>query len=214
MSKVVQNAKQLQIIIVTAIVIQLVSAGTGRTTEAVAPASPSEAGLTDEERTELFELWNECFAFNFKVYLQKTKAKKIRLEKGDIETLVHSRLRAARLYDNTAWQETMDVDVSMLEPTKHRPTTFTTTVTFSKYVQDINTGIVAFAPLWQRNYVGVLSSDLSASDADFILAGLSRSIDRFIDAFLKVNEEACHAKSRGIERPGWRGWHPEIPLGR
>ena len=133
---------------------------------------------------DYFDLWNNCGTTTLVVESLKDNAAKIGLTKERIETMVRSRLRAARIYDDSATGTYIYVNVNV------GSTYFATSVEFNKRVLDIATdhskGGTGFAATWIFGGAGT-----HGQDAGFILQSLSEHVDRFIDEYLWVNEEAC-----------------------
>ena len=89
-------------------------------------------------------------------------------------------MRAARLYDATAGTF-LHVNVIVAG------VGFSLTVTYNKVVYDGVSGETNYAMTWDIASAGTHGG----GDASFILQSLSEYLDRFILAYLRVNEDAC-----------------------
>lgn len=105
------------------------------------------------------------------------------LTREAIVTTVRSRLRAARLYSSSG---------SVLNPflyvnvnTVPGGTGFNVDLHFQKRVSDPISGRDGIAATWHKSITG------QSRDVGYILSGVSRLTDMFIDEYLGVNEPAC-----------------------
>jgi len=92
---------------------------------------------------------------------------------------VRSRLRAARIYESSA-TPFLYVNVAILGPA------FSINISFYKYVFDFVSAESHIAITWNKGSIGTQSQD-----SGYIISSVSRHIDKFIDEYLRVNEEAC-----------------------
>lgn len=142
----------------------------------LAPAAWSqEDEITGHEK---FQLWRNCLPMNLSVRVSEDAAK-INLTKQDVETAVRSRLRAARLYDGEA-----TIGVEVLVNVAGEAVSFS--LAFYKPVKGIFDELFYLAPTWETGQVGIHGQNPS-----FILAGISKAVDLFIDEYLRVNESDC-----------------------
>ena len=144
---------------------------------AVWPGDATTQELSDYDR---FKLFNECGPMDLAVedYGDAGWAD-IGLTVDRIQTMAESRLRAARLYDVTAFP-ILYVNVNVVTRG------FSLGVEYRKVVYDRVSGETNYATTWESGSVGTHSGD-----AGFILQGLSEYLDRFILEYLRVNEDAC-----------------------
>ena len=67
---------------------------------------------------------------------------------------------------------------------------FSVSVEYLKYVLDYASGLSRSATTWDSGSAGT-----HGNDAGYLLSMVSQQIDRFIDEYLRVNEEACSQAS-------------------
>ena len=162
----------------------------------------AQEDLSYEEARDQFELYNQCQPIRLTTLLSDD-ADDIGLTEARLQTLVESRLRAARLYNETALRRLIvSVDVLSLA---RGGAVYSTTVQFQRQVVTIEAARRAVfnalssqpavlelaqashtAPTWERGSVGT-----TGGGPDFILQGVSALLDEFILEYLRVNEEAC-----------------------
>ena len=109
-------------------------------------------------------------------------AAQIGLTKEKIAIAVRSRLRAARLYEVSAHTPYLYVNAAV------RSLSFSIFIGYNKFVQDLVTGKTGPAPTWTIGGFGT-----HGEDAGYILSGVAMYMDRFIDEYLRVNEDACRS---------------------
>ena len=136
------------------------------------------ASVTDTDR---FELWNDCRPMGLVVQDLSEDAAQIGLTKERIAIAVRSRLRAARLYEVSA-TPFLYVNVNVFSPSFH------VIIDYNKFVQDLVTGKTGPASTWMIYGIGT-----HGEDAGYILSGVAMNMDRFIDEYLRVNEDACRS---------------------
>ena len=116
-------------------------------------------------------------------------AGKIGLRELDIKTAVRSRLRGARLYSEDA-SPFLYVRVTVLSPA------FAIEVMFQRLVEvslpqwirsEGMRPLTGLAPTWRTGSAGTFG----ANGSGFILSGLGRHPDKFIDEYLRVNDADC-----------------------
>lgn len=155
------------------------------------PVELLEAGLiSNKEAGDFFKLWNECRPVAFGVHLQsEDEADKIGLTKEDIETLVRSRLRGARIFvddPNLRAQPTTRAGFLGVRVYLHSDLIYWH-ARFEKVSKDMASGIVGFtATGWERFSFGGHGNEGSS-----ILYDIAPVIDEFIDDYLRVNESEC-----------------------
>ena len=127
-----------------------------------------------------FELFNNCQPMRLLVEGLHDDAKRIGLTEGRLVAAVESRLRSARLYvEDDPWAAVLYVNVHVVGPA------YTTSVEYYKLVVDAF-GNVGEARTWTTGGAGTHGRDPS-----FVVAGLAEYLDRFLVAYLRVNESAC-----------------------
>lgn len=133
---------------------------------------------------DYFRLWNDCRATGILVESLSDDAAAIGLTVDRIETMLRSRLRAARIYDDSAEDTYLYVNINV------GSNFFGIGLKFRKWVLDIATsegrGGQGFATTWDIGSAGT-----HGQNASFILQAVSEQVDKFIDEYLRVNEEAC-----------------------
>ena len=144
-----------------------------------APASAAE-NVTELDR---FKLWNSCKPMRLVVERLDRDATAIGLTRRDLTVAARSRLRAARLYstdyERAAWSR-LYINVTVVE------TAFSIAIGYGKNVLDLATADVGNADTWDHGATGT-----HRRNSSYILSGLSRLIDTFIDEYLRVNRDAC-----------------------
>ncbi len=148
----------------------------------VAPGLAMAQDSTAPTRADRFQLWNECKPIDLVVESLNNDAAKIGLTKEQIETAVRSRLRAARIYtpeiNNTSPYLYVNAHVVS--------SAYTIGFYLKKVVTDLKSDKLGSASTWDRRTTGT-----HGRDAGYILQGVSRHTDIFIDEYLRVNAEAC-----------------------
>ena len=152
----------------------------------------SGSSETDEvSGEELFGLWADCYPVSLAISLGD-EAKK--LLGNTVETLIRSRLRAARLFsDEESFMEpTLTVFVGFIPENK----AFAIQFKLRKFA--VNgiwpTGQVSPEGLG-NNFMGMATTwadgRFGAGEREYILSGVSELTDQFIDEYLRVNADAC-----------------------
>lgn len=180
----------------------LASAPRGHT-ETISPASHAEALkaglLSDDEAVDLFRLWNECRPVRFTVHLTNQEiATEIGLQKIEVETMVRSRLRAARIFiDSSTKSPELDSNGFLLISIHLGDTIFSWKAEYQKVMKDISTELVSWASTgWRQSSFGG-----HRHDGYYVLSVVSLGIDKFIDRYLFVNEASCDAKEKTDPKP-------------
>ena len=138
-------------------------------------ASASAAEVSDRDR---FRLWNDCYSMSVGVLPEGTSD--IGLTKEAITIAARSKLRAARLYHPDPGTPFLFVRVHVVRAAFH------ISVEYIKWVEDSASGVSGPALTWASPSTGV-----HGHDASFILSAVSQKVDKFIDEYLRVNEDAC-----------------------
>lgn len=174
--------------------------GIGLATALTLAVAGTAAAQTDFER---FQLFNECRSVDLRVGVSDD-AIPFGLTEGRVQTLAESRLRAARLYDDSAGPY-VGIYLDSATSPDERDLAFVLQVKFFKRVVDQDmffrlerTSSAAMdalsfivgselAPTWEIGQVGVVVN----RDGAFFMQNTSEMIDRFILEYLRVNEAAC-----------------------
>ncbi len=130
-------------------------------------------------RLDRFKLWNDCAPMNLIVESLPDDATEIGLSKGAVETTVRSRLRAARLFDADEYQY-LYVNVNVVGAA------FSIRFKYYKRLFDPALELFGFAGRWNIGVTGT-----HGRDPGYILSSVSQDTDKFIDEYLRVNEDAC-----------------------
>ena len=133
-----------------------------------------------EQRVKRFMLYTDCSPVQLIVGDADEEAAEIGLTKEMVVRTARSRLRAARIYTsdpNARFVLSVDANIVSLG--------FSIDVAFLKPVMDTVTGVQGIAVTWQTAGLG-----LAKSGSDIVHV-LSEHMDRFIDEYLEVNEDAC-----------------------
>ncbi|MDE2772084.1 MAG: hypothetical protein OXI46_00030 [Gemmatimonadota bacterium] len=131
---------------------------------------------------ERFELFTDCALLPLVVLAESEE-----LEER-LRAMAERRLRAARLYGPQGPDArfmpgdfpTLAVEVVTVSPA------FMYTVALRKWLVDEIANVMWKVPAWQRSLVGTY-----ANDTDFIVQGVSETLDEFILEYLRVNGSAC-----------------------
>ncbi len=135
------------------------------------------------QRVERFQLFNACRPMLLGVEDLHEDAAAVGLTREALQAAAESRLRAARLYTEdrgTADGAHLYVNVSVAG------LAFSTSVQIRKVVFDRH-GQLGTASTWIDGSVG----QHGGSGVSLILSSLSQILDRFLAAYMRVNEEAC-----------------------
>ena len=146
---------------------------------------PLPAAAGPSPGVERFQLYNACRPMPLAVEGLGDDARKIGLAEEALRAVAESRLRAARLYtealSSRADFSTLYVNVNVLGPA------FSISVEYHKWVTD-EFADGGLAITWDMDGPGT-----HGRDAGYIVSLLSRYLDRFLAAYLRVNEGACNA---------------------
>ena len=137
-----------------------------------------------ERVLEPFKLFTNCESMEIVVEGLKHRALKLGLNQKSIKNVVESRIRSARLYSTNAPSNTLlYVNINVAGRA------FNAELSFNKPVYDPFTGTRGIATTWTTATTGT-----HGNSSGFILSSLSRLMDEFLVAFLRVNDEACRKK--------------------
>ena len=138
--------------------------------------------LTPAELLERFQLYTGCEPMPLFVEAVPDE-NDIGLTRERVQTLVESRLRAARLFTDEGLRSYLHVTVGVFRPA------WAIGITFRKPVLDHASGLHHSADTWRSSSFGT-----HGGDSDYIMQRLSEEIDAFILKYLRVNEEDCNAR--------------------
>ena len=130
------------------------------------------------EALECFQMFNHCEQMEVSVLLDQND---IGLTRERIATAVQRRLRAARLYDESA-PYALVVSVGVLDDSP----AFRVEFEYYKTLLDEDTGNSFFTTTWSRGGYGT-----HAGNAGIVLQAISERMDQFINEYLRVNAPAC-----------------------
>lgn len=150
------------------------------------PATPAAGQDFDFDLFDVdsFHLWTACAPVYLIVEGLNQDAAEMGLTTESIETLVRSRLRAARIYFSgpSAQNNYLYVNVNVVSDGLF--SSFGIGFGFNKLVTDNYSQLSNFAQTWHSGSAGM-------GDASFIRESVSEHMDIFIDEYLRVNEPAC-----------------------
>ncbi|MXW13740.1 MAG: hypothetical protein F4120_10385 [Rhodothermaceae bacterium] len=139
-------------------------------------------GQSDEESLRL-QLYTGCGRIHLLVNVGIEKSE-ISLTEARVTTTVRSKLRGARIYTSDLAEASAGLIVSI----RVLDNAFRYDVALMKEVTDIY-GNRGFALTWIVDNIGTHSG--RDTGAQFILNAIGEQVDRFIDQYLEVNEDAC-----------------------
>ena len=149
-------------------------------------AQAQDSETTWPERRDKFRLFNHCGPMDLGVDEISADAREIGLTKYSLRAAVESRLRSARLFDESA-SSFLAVEVNVVGAD------FSVDLSFSKTVCDVGASNECWsARTWYRGSVGT-----HGKNGNHILSSVSRHMDHFILEYLRVNEEACSLEKSG-----------------
>ena len=139
---------------------------------------------TIEENLEYFGLFNTCKPVSIWVSELSSDAKEISLRKADIENIVESRLRSARIFLelDKSWflSSTLFINVAVVGAA------FMVDIDFSKPMRDETLEHTQRVRTWGTNILGT-----HGRNADYILSAVRSQTEEFVADYLRVNDEAC-----------------------
>ena len=133
------------------------------------------------EAIECFNLFNHCEPMDFLVFRDQND---IGLTRERIATTIQSRLRAARLYDESA-PYALIVRVAVLDDLDDS-SVFRVDIEYDKILLDEDTGNSFSTLTWSSGGYGT-----HAGNAGVVLQAISERMDEFINEYLRINEPAC-----------------------
>ena len=168
---------------VEVLLLTMANKGLEKQIQEYAPRTIEGVSTPDPYDLHHFELWTGCKPLRLFVDLSKDDETNFELTEENIEIAVRSRLRGARLYppETLQFKPQLKIRVNVLYPA------FKIDIQLIKYVRDHFGDDSWGAPTWQYSTLGVTAGN----DANFILSTLARNMDRFLDAYLRVNDDAC-----------------------
>ena len=140
--------------------------------------TPSHAD-SFEERYAAFQLLTNCEPMDLLVTRVDSDAEEIGLTTDSVKAAVESRLRSARLFDNTS-------RIFLLVGTTVVSNAFDATVRFNKPVLDFYSGEEFGAPTWSQSITGT-----HGGNGSYVLEQIRTLMDSFLVEFFRVNEQAC-----------------------
>lgn len=136
-----------------------------------------------------FELYAGCSPVNLLAYVDIQESE-IDLPRSDVETAVRSRLRGARIYQSPRGDGVLDGTEGqplLVAGVRVVGSAFSVEVRLQKVVRDDEwSGESSYIGTWRSSRLGT-----HGGNPGFVLQVLARSMDRFIDEYLAVNEPAC-----------------------
>ena len=139
------------------------------------------AAQAQPEKTDRFDLFTGCKSLAVLVEGMEAAEADIGLTEQMLHVAAESRLRAARLYaeKNDPYGPTLYVNALVIGPA------YSVSVSLQKVVRD-QSGSVGEATTWDSAGAGTHGRDPLS-----ILSHVSEYLDRFMAAYLRVNQEAC-----------------------
>ncbi len=144
-------------------------------------ARPTDATIVGGER---FQLWNDCRPLQLVVHLDEHPTG-TDITEDSVTAAVRSRMRAAFLYTEDPFEaraSTLEVNINVTARSS------SILVRFHKFMLDGHIGEWGHANTW------IVGADDIQNDPGSIRNAVTAAIDRFLDAYLRVNEDACKAR--------------------
>ena len=126
-----------------------------------------------------FQLFTQCSRMGSLIQVQADRGNLIGLTEDAVRRAVNSRLRSARLLDDTIISPYLYIHIQVLG------SAFSIKIDFYKEVKDSYTGLSLSATTWKTGYTG------TSSNSGYIISTLGQGLDKFLDEYLRVNEEDC-----------------------
>ena len=144
--------------------------------------TPSWATDISRQRAadERFSLFDGCRPLNVLVRPLETAAKHLGVSDRALQVAAEGALRAAGIYDPAA-HNALGVFVHVAGPAFH------VEIEYLRVLQDPQWHLSGHAITWQAGTNGV-----HGGNPNHVLATLHRHLGRFVDAFRRVNAEACN----------------------
>ena len=173
--------------------LRLVGAVVAALSVLLAATAPLQAVTEAKEARMRFAYWTGCSPLKLFVSISTAEAaRRMGLTEAVVATAVRSRLRAARIYTDTDNVEVplLVAHVALYHSEDQQITGGAHDVTLSlyKHVDDPLSGLSGYA---ETKIVRVGMLGMHDGKAAFILSGIARIMDSFIDDYLRVNEPAC-----------------------
>ncbi len=150
----------------------------------------SPLALADDEigSFDIFQLCTSMERIKLVVEETPSAAIEVGLTKERIENVAESRLRAARIYDPEG-ADFLYIQTNAITPTfvsgqkigDGQTIAISYQLGFNKFILDIDVTEFGFAETWSQG-------SILMADANFTVQAVSEAVDRFINAFLRVNE--------------------------
>ena len=153
--------------------------------EALTKRKNAQAEADINRKRELFSLYTACSSVGLDVGdLPKEGAEAVNLTKKAVINLAESKLRSAHIYTSKEpYTAILEVNINIVG------LSFGYTVGLYKGLSDPVSNHFDWANTWMVGYTG--THGLSVSGGDYILSLLSKSLDKFIVEYLRVNEKDC-----------------------
>ena len=141
---------------------------------------------------ELFQLWNECQPVGVLTWISED-SDRVGLSQERLESLVESRLRVARIFDDSEFTSSLypylEVGVNVVQ-VKQVAHVFGIQIGLVSLVYKEITDTDGWAMTWQgKSVAGVAGRNYDGGS--YILQWVGESVDNFIALYLRVNSEAC-----------------------
>ena len=139
----------------------------------------SDEQLSPEQSYAKFQLYNGCVPMKLVVAELSDKGREIGLSGESIQAAAESRLRASRLYDESAF-DTLFINITVVN------NAYAMVLSFHKFVFDLISSLTHQTPTWISTKTGT-----HGNDRGYIMSSLSEEIDIFLVEYLRVNESDC-----------------------
>ena len=151
------------------------------------PVAAAQDSEDIESKWDRWQLFNGCPAMRLEVEVkqQVTVTGYFGLSKAGLLEFVESRLRAERLYTSDAEVEPY-LYVSVAGAQGNLEEYFTVTVTFYKPLTDVASGVTVTVDSWESEEI-----QKHNNDRDYVLYVVTKHLDKFLDAYLRVNKASC-----------------------
>ena len=147
--------------------------------------------LNAGERYERFQLYNHCRPLFLVIEPPDNDAADIGLTGRGILNAVESRLRGARLHTDSMKRSNgayLYINITVMKvASSTKGAAFSILIGYFKSLADPASGELGLATAWFSTSTGMTNR----SGAGFILQGLAGHLDKFLAAYLRVNEEDC-----------------------
>ena len=140
----------------------------------------------DADRVERFRLYNRCRPVELVIEPLDDHAAGIGLTEERIRSAAESRLRGARLYADLPFRTNFAELHIRIKVGGASGMAYSMEVQYRKWLSDAESGESGRAMTWESGAVGT-----HGRDAGHILQFLAEVMDRFLAAYLRVNEADC-----------------------